>query len=204
MLDWLTYGLLAGGALLLAGALFPLRRLVAQLPPGKALSRWRLLVALVGLFIAGYPGYAAAFWADHAGARAASVGDLIMPVVFFFGACFVWLTCSLALQTALELRRLPQLKRETATDPLTGMFNRRYLKRRMGEEIARARRHALPLALLVVDIDHLKAINDRHGRPAGDRVIAEVARAIAETVRAGARDPRVRRGGARGAHPRDG
>lgn len=183
MLDWLIYGLLSGGALILVGALFPLCRLVAELPPGKTLVQWCVLMALVGLFIAGYIGYAVAFRVSFASTRAASAADAIVPVVFFLGALFVLLTCSLALQTARELRRLPVLERETATDPLTGIFNRRYLERRLDEEVARARRHALPLGILVVDVDHFKAINDRYGHPAGDRVLVEVARAIGETVR---------------------
>lgn len=183
MLDWLVYGLLSAGALTLLGALFPLCRLVAELPPGRTLVQWRVLMALVGLFIAGYLAYGIVFRVHFASTRAASAADAIVPVVFFLGALFVLLTSSLALQTARELRRLPVLERETATDPLTGIFNRRYLERRMDQEVARARRDALPLGILVVDVDHFKAINDRYGHPAGDRVLVEVARAIGETVR---------------------
>jgi len=166
----------AAGVLLMAGV--PLRKLARALPQGLALRRWRLLAGLNGLFVVGYVSYATLFWGRHADA-----GSLIVPVIFFLGACFVWLTCSLALHTALDLQRVPMLERESLTDPGTGLYNRRYLDRRLEEEFARARRHALPLSLLVVDIDHFKRINDGYGHQAGDLVLAELARAILEMVR---------------------
>jgi len=68
-------------------------------------------------------------------------------------------------------------------DGLTSTFNRRYFIDRLHAEIRFAHRHEKSLALLFVDIDHFKAINDEHGHPAGDEVLAGVARVMTSTIR---------------------
>ena len=60
-------------------------------------------------------------------------------------------------------------------DPVTGAFNRRYFRVRLDEELQRSRRHDLPLAMLMIDIDDFKAINDSFGHLAGDAIISDVA-----------------------------
>jgi diguanylate cyclase (GGDEF)-like protein len=178
MISLLANGLVIAGTGVLVVACLPLRALAKVLPEGRALRRWRLLAALNAFFVIGYVAYAAFFWS-----RNEDVSSLIVPSIFFFGACFVWLTWSLALNTARDLQRMPLLERQSVTDPLTGTFNRRYLEGRMEEEFARARRYSLPLALLVVDVDHFKRINDNYGHPFGDLILVEVAKVILETVR---------------------
>lgn len=74
---------------------------------------------------------------------------------------------------------------ESRWDPVTQVFNRRYLQETLIRLYAQAVRYRLPLGLLLVDVDHFKRINDRFGHPAGDRALREVARALGETVRAG-------------------
>jgi two-component system cell cycle response regulator len=69
--------------------------------------------------------------------------------------------------------------RLAVTDPLTGLFNRRYALRRMGEMSLTAVDSGLPYAVLLVDIDRFKLVNDRHGHAAGDLVLTEVARRLA-------------------------
>ncbi|HSK09095.1 MAG TPA: sensor domain-containing diguanylate cyclase, partial [Vicinamibacterales bacterium] len=71
------------------------------------------------------------------------------------------------------------LAHAAAVDPLTGLFNRRYFETRIDEEIQRARRHGLDLALLVIDADDFKLLNDRLGHLVGDQVL----RAMADTLR---------------------
>jgi diguanylate cyclase (GGDEF)-like protein len=69
------------------------------------------------------------------------------------------------------------------TDVLTGLRTRRFFGAQLPVEIAKARRSGAPLAVLIVDIDHFKSINDGYGHPAGDRVLVEVARRLQESVR---------------------
>jgi diguanylate cyclase (GGDEF)-like protein len=80
--------------------------------------------------------------------------------------------------------RLAQLNQELSvlsqTDALTGLANRRAFDQRLAEEASRAVRHRVPLALLVVDIDHFKSYNDRYGHPAGDACLLRVANVLRE------------------------
>lgn len=70
------------------------------------------------------------------------------------------------------------------TDALTGLHNRRYLERRLGEEISRARRYRQPLSCLFLDADHFKRVNDQHGHAAGDIVLREISLRVRECLRA--------------------
>ncbi len=79
---------------------------------------------------------------------------------------------SLSLQTAVDLRRLDLLETENITDQLTQVYNRRYLDRRLDTEVARSTRYALPLSVLLLDIDHFKRVNDTYGHQAGDLALS--------------------------------
>ena len=68
-------------------------------------------------------------------------------------------------------------------DPLTGLHNRRYLAELLTAEVAYARRHATPLSVIVIDIDHFKQVNDTYGHLVGDRVLQQVAGIAAGQVR---------------------
>ena len=68
-------------------------------------------------------------------------------------------------------------------DPLTGLFNRRYLVEQAPRMWRQARRDGIRVAAMVLDIDHFKRLNDAHGHAAGDAVLCAVARALAATVR---------------------
>ncbi|MBF0154248.1 MAG: GGDEF domain-containing protein [Magnetococcales bacterium] len=70
---------------------------------------------------------------------------------------------------------LAQTKVESLTDRLTGIPNRRALDQYLEREVARSVRHGLPLSLLMFDLDHFKMVNDNHGHPVGDKVLATVA-----------------------------
>jgi diguanylate cyclase (GGDEF)-like protein len=71
----------------------------------------------------------------------------------------------------------------SSRDPLTGLTNRRHFELTLGREIDRVARSGEPALLLLVDIDHFKAVNDAHGHAAGDLVLRAVARALSETTR---------------------
>jgi diguanylate cyclase (GGDEF)-like protein len=83
-----------------------------------------------------------------------------------------------------ERRRLEaELTTLATTDPLTGAGNRRRFLERLGEEIARSARYERPLALLVLDVDHFKNVNDTHGHDAGDDVLKALAAACQASLR---------------------
>jgi len=174
----LATGLVLAGALILAGALVILGKLVRQLPAGTLRDRWYGMGAFIVIFLAGYLGYAALFWNRHA-----ELVDLIVPAIFFFGACFVWLTAALSFRTTLDVMRISLLEKQTFTDGLTGLFNRRYLDRRLGEEVATARRYGRPLSVLMLDFDHFKLVNDRFGHQAGDAVLVTAGKILAKGLR---------------------
>jgi diguanylate cyclase (GGDEF)-like protein len=73
--------------------------------------------------------------------------------------------------------------KQSITDGLTGLWNRRLFDLRTAEELQRAIRFQEPFAVLMVDIDHFKAVNDEHGHQAGDAVLIELARRLTEATR---------------------
>jgi len=89
---------------------------------------------------------------------------------------------ALSIMSASARDQMPTL---ASTDHLTGLWNRRAFQERLAAELERARRYDRPLALVMLDIDHFKRINDVHGHPVGDRVLIEVASRIFSTVREG-------------------
>lgn len=93
---------------------------------------------------------------------------------------------------ALDLQNV-RLMRVAVTDPLTGVFNRRFMNEQLPIEIERARATGEPLAICMLDLDRFKAVNDTYGHAAGDAVLAEVARRLRNALRGG--DKVVRFGG---------
>jgi diguanylate cyclase (GGDEF)-like protein len=81
-------------------------------------------------------------------------------------------------------RKADELAERAETDGLTGLYNARGFESRLSEEIARTARYHAPLSLLLIDLDRLKAINDRHGHYAGQTALREVAAAIRSELRA--------------------
>ena len=76
-----------------------------------------------------------------------------------------------------------RLEQEARTDPLTGCANRRGFLELARHELVRARRHGHKMALLMLDLDHFKAVNDRYGHPVGDRALKKVAEVCHEALR---------------------
>jgi len=95
------------------------------------------------------------------------------------------LTAPVALAMSRELanRNAENFARAAVTDPLSGLFNRRYFHERLEEELDRARRHNTTVALLMIDIDNFKGINDQFGHLAGDAVIRGVGDILKRSVR---------------------
>ncbi len=77
-----------------------------------------------------------------------------------------------------------RLKIDGLTDPLTGLYNRRFFERRLHEELDRwSRRPGSSLVGMLVDVDHFKRINDQHGHHTGDRILQGVARLLGKELR---------------------
>ena len=83
-----------------------------------------------------------------------------------------------SLKTALEMKR--QL---SMTDPLTGIYNRRYLLRHLGRELKRAQRIGGDVSLLLLDIDHFKQVNDTYGHAVGDHVLKDLTQVVGNCLR---------------------
>ncbi|MGM0767283.1 MAG: sensor domain-containing diguanylate cyclase [Pseudomonadota bacterium] len=83
-----------------------------------------------------------------------------------------------------ELQRLTdELLRMARSDPLTGTANRRVLMEVLEEEFSRARRYGHQLSVLMLDLDHFKQVNDRHGHATGDAVLKELVRVVTPEIR---------------------
>ena len=82
-----------------------------------------------------------------------------------------------------NLRLHETLRTQSLRDPLTGLFNRRYLEVSLARDLARAVRRSQPLAVLMIDIDHFKSFNDTHGHEAGDTALAKFGELLGSIVR---------------------
>ncbi|HET6281105.1 MAG TPA: GGDEF domain-containing protein [Polyangia bacterium] len=87
-------------------------------------------------------------------------------------------------QDELDQHFQRQLYESALRDGLTNTFNKRYFLDRLNSELKFAVRHSTAVALLFIDLDHFKRVNDNHGHQAGDHVLAEVSRLITATLRA--------------------
>jgi two-component system cell cycle response regulator len=110
---------------------------------------------------------------DRVGPEEFDVGDLVTLTTFAGQAA-----------VALDNVRLhEEAQRLSLTDPLTGLFNYRYLRESLRRELERANRFNRTLAVVALDLDHFKHVNDRYGHGAGDAVLAELARRIRGVTR---------------------
>lgn len=108
-------------------------------------------------------------------------GDLNQRVDFLgtFSTAFNSMVESLREKRRVEER----LQQMAITDELTGIFNRRHLIERMELEFYSAYRYDVPVSVVMIDIDHFKAINDHYGHQVGDRALTEVARKVRGCLR---------------------
>jgi diguanylate cyclase (GGDEF)-like protein len=114
-------------------------------------------------------------WQRHAVAALLGTGLLVIAI----------LASAAALTGLLERqgRALLAATTDALVDPLSGLFNRRMFDAVAGIELSRARRQRSALTLVLIDIDHFKAVNDRHGHAAGDAVLVAVARHLKALMR---------------------
>jgi diguanylate cyclase (GGDEF)-like protein/PAS domain S-box-containing protein len=82
-----------------------------------------------------------------------------------------------------NLRLREKLREQATRDPLTGLYNRRYLEESLARELHRVNREGVPLCVAMLDLDYLKQYNDTFGHEAGDRVLRELGRVFRERLR---------------------
>lgn len=81
----------------------------------------------------------------------------------------------------IQLRE--RLQQQSVRDPLTGLYNRRYLEESMQRELGRAKREQTSLSVIMLDLDHFKRINDQYGHSAGDKVLVAVSELLKSAMR---------------------
>ena len=86
--------------------------------------------------------------------------------------------------TLANIKLRQSLKEQSIRDPLTGLFNRRYMTESLEREFARAQRAGTPVAIAMIDVDHFKRFNDSFGHDAGDAVLQELGSFLRRSVRA--------------------
>ena len=117
------------------------------------------------------------YWSGDRDAIISPPGSLVPDTV-----APAWWDCLRIVLT--NYARMEHLRELSHIDAVTGVFNRRYFNLRLAEEVARARRFARPLALLIADLDQFKPLNDSLGHQAGDLVLRYVGQAVHHAVRA--------------------
>ncbi|HIE13211.1 MAG TPA: GGDEF domain-containing protein [Desulfotomaculum sp.] len=119
-----------------------------------------------------------------AGILTRSISELWSAVMVGGVSIFIGLLFEYERNREAELREeIGNLQQLVITDPLTGVYNRRYLFERLTTEVARARRYRLPVSVIMLDLDGFKSYNDKHGHLAGDVLLQDVARTIREALR---------------------
>jgi diguanylate cyclase (GGDEF)-like protein len=128
----------------------------------KASDTIRLDCVLIDAGLLSLGAIAAALWGDYPGL----VALMLLPLALAYRALAI-----------------PALVEATRIEPKTGLYNLRHFQAALGQELGRAGRFDRPLALLMVDVDHLREINTAHGHVAGDRALVGVAEALKTATR---------------------
>ena len=128
----------------------------------KAADTIRLDCVLIDAGLLSLGAIAAALWGDYPGL----VALMLLPLALAYR--------SLAIPALVEATRI---------EPKTGLYNPRHFEAALGQELGRASRFDRPVAVLMVDVDHLREINTKHGHVAGDRALVSVAEALKRATR---------------------
>ena len=83
----------------------------------------------------------------------------------------------------INLKMKDSLRQESIRDPLTGLYNRRFMNEYLAMELAKAERQGKPVSAIMVDVDYYKALNDRYGHGLGDQVLIQVSQVFRENIR---------------------
>ncbi|MGY1730599.1 diguanylate cyclase [Geodermatophilus sp. SYSU D01045] len=180
---WQTFGLVLLGDLVYAVVALCIEDPVRYATPlvllfPSVVAAWFLRPWMLGVHMAATP-VAVAVAVQHS---YASTAGLAVQVAVSAGMLDL-VAVGVHLLRRRERRLLAATEAQSRRDPLTGLANRRHLVEEASRIWRQARREGQRVAAMVIDLDHFKQVNDRHGHAAGDTVLQAVARALADTVR---------------------
>jgi diguanylate cyclase (GGDEF)-like protein len=125
-------------------------------------------------------------WLTWGGAPVADIFQVTFLSVALYGlGGLLPVVCTIGFLLMCSERSQRELEQSARLDYLTGIYNRGAIEELAAGQIASTQRHGTPLALMVVDIDHFKRINDELGHAAGDKALAATVRMIADLLRGG-------------------
>ena len=176
--SFFDYALISLGLFALVASLLPTKYMIMKLPRGSTLTLWKILTALIVFFIIAYA-TVLFLLSDIPN----SILKSTLVYMLLGGGIFVWIMTRVSVDSVETLERLVVLERQSTTDSLMGIYNRRYLETRMEQEFIRARRHNESLVFMMLDVDHFKRVNDEYGHDIGDKVLIELAVLLTESVR---------------------
>jgi len=177
----------AGGAILFGGLLlgillFGVAIIAFQLqPPAGSRARGMVIMSFaVGGTVLVLKAIGAAFVADPLSMLLRPSGFAALGALAVFAAAIASTIAFLLLQ---KERAESEAQRLATIDPLTGAYNRRTFHEIAEREMARARRAGQPLSIVMLDIDHFRAINEKHGHKVGDEVLQKFADVMRSALR---------------------
>jgi len=127
---------------------------------------------------------AAILWQSSAESYGLFQNIPINPLTFL-GVCLLQFSTMFGFVLMLDYRLVGELDKLASLDPLTGAFNRRRLEEEALRLQARSIRTGEPMAVVMIDVDHFKNVNDRYGHQVGDEVLRHIAKTIGTAIRAG-------------------
>jgi len=143
---------------------------------------WLLVVPLAAAALGFSLRGVRALWRAQAVAEE-MITDSAVNVVSAIGYMTIALTFHATLMGLVVGRILAELRYRSRHDALTGLLNRRAMEERLLAQVQRSRRTGEPFAVLMLDLDHFKAINDRHGHAAGDRALQHASATLKSGLR---------------------
>ena len=151
-------------------------------PAAEQTAPMRAMIALMLLHVAVHGGRVVSFATGWTTSADLLDPTLIQTIVFYEACLFVVLVPIVCLVMTAE-RLQTHLRHTASTDSLTGLMNRRAFLEESDRRFRQARRSQGTITLMLIDIDHFKAVNDRHGHGAGDAVLIGLARLLDVSLR---------------------
>jgi diguanylate cyclase (GGDEF)-like protein len=168
--------LVIGGACFLVAGICYIKNIIQN--TNFFVVRWKFLIGLSFFFIIGYLSFALLTVT-----KPQAIIFLVVAIVFFCGGLFTLIIASLSSKTINMNNKIPKLKFEAERDSLTNIYNRRYIIKELHQACERVRRGGPECALIFIDLNKFKCINDNYGHLIGDKVLKQVSSIMINSVR---------------------